>query len=55
MIEYAQTEYRAKIDGHIESMRASAKRAGMDYFLLDTSRPLDAALREYLVLREGRM
>ena len=53
--EYAQTEYRAKIDSHIENLRASAKRAGMDYFLLDTSRPLDAALREYLVLREGRM
>jgi uncharacterized protein (DUF58 family) len=53
--EYAQTEYRAKIDGHIENLRSSAKRAGMDCFLLDTSRPLDAALREYLVLRQGRM
>ena len=52
--EYAQTEYRTRIDGHVESLRASAKRAGMDYFLLNTSRPLDAALREYLVLREGR-
>ncbi|MFB3778113.1 MAG: DUF58 domain-containing protein [Bryobacteraceae bacterium] len=52
--EYAETEYRTKIDGHVENLRASAKRAGMDYFLLDTSRPLDAALREYLVLREGR-
>ena len=39
--EYAQTEYRAKIDAHIEALRTSAKRAGMDYFLLDTSRPLD--------------
>ncbi len=53
--EYAQNEYRAKIDGHVESLRTTAKRAGMDYFLLDTSRALDAALREYLVLREGRM
>ncbi len=53
--EYAQLEYRAKIDAHVEALRASAKRAGMDYFLLDTSRPLDQALREYLVLREGRM
>jgi hypothetical protein len=52
--EYAQTEYRTRIDGHVESLRSSAKRAGMDYFLLNTSRPLDAALREYLVLREGR-
>ncbi len=23
----------------------------MDYFLVDTSRPLDAALREYLAIR----
>jgi len=53
--EYAQTEYRAKIDGHIENLRSSAKRAGMDYFLLDTSRPLDEALREYLVIRKGRL
>jgi hypothetical protein len=30
-------------------------RAGMEYFLLDTSRPLDQALREFLVVREGRM
>ena len=28
--------------------------AGMGYFLLMTDRPLDAALREYLTLREGR-
>ena len=53
--EYAQTEYRAKIDSHIENLHTKAKRAGMDYFLLDTSRPLDEALREYLVIRQGRM
>jgi hypothetical protein len=29
--------------------------SGMDYFLADTSRPLDAALREYLAIRTGRM
>ena len=53
--EYAQVEYRAKIDTHIESLRSKARRAGMDYFLLDTSRPLDEALREYLLIRKGRM
>ena len=53
--EYAQVEYRAKIDIHIESLRSKARRAGMDYFLLDTSRPLDEALREYLLIRKGRM
>jgi len=27
----------------------------MDYFLVDTGRPLDAALREYLAIRTGRL
>ncbi len=53
--EYAQTEYPAKIDGHVENLHTKAKRAGMDHFLLDTSRPLDEALREYLVIRQGRL
>jgi uncharacterized protein (DUF58 family) len=53
--EYSQTEYRAKIDAHVEALRNKASRAGMQYRLLDTSRPLDQALREFLVLREGRM
>lgn len=52
---YAATEYSAKIGSHIETLREKAKAAGIDYFLLDTSRPLDAALREYLSLRQGRM
>jgi uncharacterized protein (DUF58 family) len=53
--EYAQSDYRARIDGHIDSLRTSARRAGMDYCLLNTGRPLDEALREYLVIRRGRM
>jgi uncharacterized protein (DUF58 family) len=53
--EYAHTEYRAKIDSHVQDLKTRAARAGMEYFLLDTSRPLDQALREFLVLREGRM
>jgi hypothetical protein len=35
-------------------MKDKARRAGMDYFQLDTSRPLDAGLREYLLIRQGR-
>ena len=53
--EYTQTEYRVKIDSHIQGLKTGAARAGMEYFLLDTSRPLDQALREFLVVREGRM
>ncbi|MCS6953388.1 MAG: DUF58 domain-containing protein [Bryobacterales bacterium] len=53
--EYARTEYREKMDRHIEQLRTRAKSAGLDYFLLVTDRPLDAALREYLTVRQGRM
>ncbi|MGE5569689.1 MAG: DUF58 domain-containing protein [Rhodospirillales bacterium] len=52
--EYARTEYRHKIDAHIEALRDTARRSGMDYFLLRTNQPLDTALREYLTVREGR-
>jgi uncharacterized protein (DUF58 family) len=53
--EYARSEYRAKIDAHIEGLRDGAKSAGLDYCLLATNRPLDEALREYLSVRQGRM
>jgi uncharacterized protein (DUF58 family) len=52
--DYVRTEYRHRIDAHIEALGDQARRSGMDYFLLDTSRPLDAALREYLTIRQGR-
>jgi uncharacterized protein (DUF58 family) len=52
--DYAKNEYRGKIDAHIAALRDRAKRAGIDYFLIDTSKPLDAALREYLLIRQGR-
>lgn len=52
--EYAQVDYRTKIDAHIEALRTKAKGAGLDYFLLQTDRPLDNALREYLAIRQGR-
>lgn len=53
--DYASHEYPAKIDAHLQELRSKAKGAGLDYFLVDTSRPLDAALREYLGIRAGRM
>jgi hypothetical protein len=40
---------------HMEDMASKTKGAGMDYFLVDTSRPLDAALREYLAIRTGKL
>ncbi len=53
--EYVRHEYRDKIDSHIRELRDQAKAAGMDYFLMNTSRPLDEGLREYLFIRQGRM
>src|ERR1035437_4021844 len=52
--EYARNEYRRKIDSHIEGLRSAARSAGLDYFLMNTQRPLDEGLREYLAVRKGR-
>src|SRR5690348_13099920 len=53
--EYARNEYRRKIDAHIEALSSKARGAGLDYFLMDTSRPLDEGLREYLAIRRGKL
>jgi hypothetical protein len=54
--DYVRHEYGRKIDAHVAAMSDRAQRAGFDYFLLNTGRPLDDALREYLSirLRQGR-
>ncbi|HEX3968725.1 MAG TPA: DUF58 domain-containing protein [Edaphobacter sp.] len=51
--EYVRGEYRRKMDGHLQQMRERTRAAGLDYHLLVTDRPLDAALSEYLFLRPG--
>jgi uncharacterized protein (DUF58 family) len=53
--DYAAHEYRDKMKAHLEQIESLAKGQGMDYFLVDISRPLDAALREYLAIRTGRL
>ena len=53
--EYARHEYRAKIDAHIDALRSQARGAGMDCFLVDSARPLDEGLREYLSVRRGML
>ena len=52
--EYAQSEYRERIEQHIEELRRLARGAGIGYQLLTTDAPLDGALREYLAVRTGR-
>jgi uncharacterized protein (DUF58 family) len=53
--EYANHEYRARFQAHIEALRTAARRSGLDYTVMDTSRPLDQGLREYLTLRQGKI
>jgi len=53
--EYATGEYRRRISAHIEELKSEAQGAGLGYQLLNTSEPLDKALREYLILRQGRL
>lgn len=45
-------EYVGRIRAHVDALRRVAGEHGADYQLLDTSRPLDGALREYLRRRE---
>jgi uncharacterized protein (DUF58 family) len=53
--EYTRDEYPRKIDTHIEALSSKARGAGMEYFLMNTARPLDEGLREYLAVRKGRL
>jgi uncharacterized protein (DUF58 family) len=53
--DYATHEYKGKMTAHLADLKNRAAGAGLDYFLVDTSRPLDAALREYLAIRTGRL
>lgn len=53
--EYARTEYRHRIGAHIEALKSKSQASGLEYQLMDTSRPLDEGLREYLTIRQGRM
>jgi uncharacterized protein (DUF58 family) len=52
--EFARREYGRKIREHSEAMRRKAQDVGADYVLLNTSEPLDLALREYLIFRQKR-
>jgi uncharacterized protein (DUF58 family) len=53
--EFARNEYRERFANHMSTLKTSAQRGGIDYCLMNTGRPLDAGLREYLTLRQGRM
>jgi len=52
--EYARGEYRAKIDQHIRVLAEKAQRAGLEYVFMNTAKPLDKGLRDYLAVRQRR-
>ena len=53
--EYAREEYGPKIDAHVAALKKKARANNIDYFLLRTDRPLDDAMREYFLIRKGRL
>jgi uncharacterized protein (DUF58 family) len=53
--DYARNEYRTKIDEHLRSLSEKSKSAGIDYFFMNTSKPLDEGLRNFLAARQRRM
>ena len=52
--DFARREYRNKLQAHIDGMRDATRGVGADYMVLDTSKPLDLLLREFLLFRQRR-
>ena len=52
--DYARNEYREKFGEHLRALKDKAASAGLDYVLMDTSKPLDEGLRTYLSMRQRR-
>jgi hypothetical protein len=53
--DYARTEYKAKMDEHLRQLSEKSRAAGLDYVFMNTSRPLDEGLRNFLAMRQRRM
>lgn len=53
--DYARTEYKAKIDEHMRLLSEKSRAAGLEYVFMNTSKPLDQGLRNYLAIRQRRM
>ena len=53
--DYARNEYKAKIDEHLRLLSEKARAAGLDYVFMNTAKPLDEALRNFLAIRQRRM
>ncbi len=52
--DFARREYPGRMEAHIAALEKEIAGVGGDHVLLDTSKPLDLALREYLIFRQRR-
>ena len=52
--DYACREYRQKMRAHMQKIKDEVAAIGAQYWLMDTSKPLDLALRQYLLFRVRR-
>jgi uncharacterized protein (DUF58 family) len=52
--DFMQREYPERVRAHVAALRVAAARAGADHIVLDTSKPLDEPLRQYLLFRGRR-
>jgi uncharacterized protein (DUF58 family) len=53
--DYARNEYKVKIDEHMRVLSEKARAAGLDYVFMNTAKPLDEGLRNFLAMRQRRM
>ena len=53
--DYAKTEYKQKMDEHLKALSEKARASGLDYVLMNTAKPLDEGLRNFLAFRQRRM
>lgn len=53
--DYLRGRYKQRMTAHLEQIAAECRRTGLDYMLMPSDKPLDAGLREYLSIRQGRL
>lgn len=53
--DYARNEYKTKIDEHMRVLSEKSRAAGLDYVFMNTAKPLDEGLRNFLAIRQRRM
>jgi uncharacterized protein (DUF58 family) len=52
--QFIKDHYSERVQAHVRSLRDAAASIGADHVLVDTSEPLDQALRNYLMFRQRR-